>query len=82
VGWYFPFYALLYWLFYDETATMGVYDITLQYYIYYILWAIILIIFNIIIDIIFFNIMEQFNKVNFLEALQIMEKNFKDRFFI
>ncbi len=67
------------WLFYDETNTMASYAINKINYIYYILFSITMVPFQLIMDVLFLNILEQQWDCDFVDYLIRSSKRFKDR---
>lgn len=68
-----------FWLFYDETNTMASYAINKINFIYYFLFSVTMIPFQLFIDILFMNIVEQQWDVDFVDYLKRSSKRFSKR---
>ena len=76
---YFPLFLLIIWIFYDETYIMGNWNIPIQHYIYYFIFSVVIIPFQIIIDIFCYNIMDYFFEYDYLVALKKWDDEWKSR---
>jgi hypothetical protein len=67
------------WIFYDETNIADNYNIKKEGYIYYFLFVLVQIPFQMISDIIFYNIIENYSHINFQYFLEYLRKKYSGR---
>jgi len=67
------------WAFYQETNLAPQYNITQEGYIYYYLFSLISIPFQIVIDILFYNIIDLYHGINFFSYLTDCKERFANR---
>lgn len=70
---------LIVWAFYDETNMAPQYNITQEDYIYYYLFSLIQIPFQLAIDILFYNIIDLYHDINFFNYLTACSDRFRKR---
>lgn len=76
---YTPFFVGLLWLFYDETVVASLYGIRVQDFVYYFLFSLAIAPFQIVIDIIFLNIIEWYHHLPIHDYLDYMTLRFNRR---
>ena len=76
---YSPFFILVTWIFYDELEIGPGYEIKERDYIYYFLFSLVIIPFQIVIDILSYNIVEYYHGINIHSYLESSIKRFKSR---
>lgn len=74
-----PFNIAIMWILYDQSQWASSYGITKVTFIFYLIWSLILIPFQIISDIIYFNLIYQYHGIDFLHYLQTAKDRFKSR---
>ncbi|CAD8119952.1 unnamed protein product [Paramecium sonneborni] len=74
-----PFITTIMWFFYDESNLLADYQINKSEFIYYFLWTIILIPFQIIIDTFGYNLVEQYHQLDFLTYIKSTRERFRNR---
>lgn len=74
-----PFFILLIWIFYDETQVAAQYGIRTQDFLYYFMFSVVIIPFQIIIDILFQNIVEWYFKLPVHDYLDYLHFRFASR---
>ena len=74
---YLPFSLWIIWGFYDEINIAPSWGIKEKDFLYYFLFALVTIPFQIIMDILFFNIEHYYNGLNFSKAMKYWQKSFK-----
>jgi len=76
---YTPFFVALLWMFYEETLVAKLYGIKIQDFVYYFLFSLVIIPFQISIDIFFHNIMEWYHYLPVHDYLDYMKFRFQNR---
>jgi len=74
-----PFYILLMWIFYDQNKIATNYGIAEEDFIFYFLYSVVVIPFQVMIDIFHYNIAEYYNNVPIYEYVKEIEVRFKNR---
>ncbi|CAD8125159.1 unnamed protein product [Paramecium sonneborni] len=74
-----PFITTIMWFFYDESNLLADYQINKSEFIYYFLWTIILIPFQMIIDTFGYNLVEQYHQLDFLTYIKNTRERFRNR---
>jgi len=76
---YTPLFVGLLWMFYEETVVANMYGIKVQDFVYYFLWSIVIAPPQVIIDIIFLNIVEWYHRLPIHDYLDYMAHRFDTR---
>lgn len=76
---YQPFFTGLLWVFYDETIVASLYGIRIQDFVYYFLFNIVIIPFQVVIDILFQNCIEWLHGLPVHDYLDYLSFRFKTR---
>lgn len=76
---YYPYFLIVIWLFYEETVMSAIWGIKLKDYIFYFLFALMIIPFQIVVDILCYNVMNYFLAFDYVVALKKWDKEFQDR---
>jgi len=76
---YNPFFTVLLWIFYNETEVANQYGIPLKDFVYYFLFSVVIIPFQIIIDICCYNIIEWYHHKPFHDYLDYLKFRFATR---
>ena len=76
---YYPFFLIVIWLFYTETVISTMWGIRYKDFLYYFLFSVIIIPFQIVVDILCFNIMAYYEDTDYNPALKKWDGEFRDR---
>ncbi len=67
------------WIFFDESKIIENYSIDKSGYLFYFLFAVIIIPFQLLIDILFFNLSIHYHHIDFLDYLNHLKERYKNR---